>query len=97
MTAGLPCDVHSSCGGLGYLFIFNFDKAITRTNPFGMNNRNLFILLVIICVLAPGIHYFIAGRDMDNTGTRNMMVGAQVLGGFLLLFLFGRSKAGQKS
>ena len=62
-----------------------------------MNNRNLFILLVIICVLAPGIHYFIAGRDMDNTSTRNLLVSLQILGGFMLLFMFGRSRTERKS
>jgi hypothetical protein len=55
-----------------------------------MKNRNLFILLVIICVIAPGFHYFIGGKSFDNTTTRNILVGIQILGGLILLFLYGR-------
>lgn len=55
-----------------------------------MENRNLFILLVVICVLAPGVHYFMSGNNFDNTSTRNILVGLQILGGFVLLFLYGK-------
>ncbi|MCB0620775.1 MAG: hypothetical protein KDC43_05145 [Saprospiraceae bacterium] len=55
-----------------------------------MKNRNLFLLLVFICVLAPGIHYFVAGRQFDHTTLRNVLVGVQILGGIALLLLYGR-------
>jgi hypothetical protein len=58
-----------------------------------MKNRNLFILLIIICVLAPGIHYFIGGKQFDNSSIRNILVGVQIVGGLLLLFLYGRKES----
>lgn len=58
-----------------------------------MKNRNLFILLIIICVLAPGIHYFIGGKQFDNSAIRNILVGVQIIGGLLLLFLYGRKES----
>jgi len=55
-----------------------------------MQNRNLFILLVIICILAPGIYFFIAGKDSEHSMLRNALVGVQVVGGIILLIIFGR-------
>ena len=62
-----------------------------------MENRNFFILLVIICVLTPGIHYFIAGKNFDNATIRNILVGVQVLGGLILLFVYGKKPEKKKS
>ncbi len=62
-----------------------------------MENRNLFILLVIICVLAPGVHYFIAGKNFDHTLLRNVLTGIQILGGVALLVLYGRGKKGKEA
>ena len=60
------------------------------------NRNNLFILLVVICVIAPGIHYFIGGRNYDHGTVRNALVGAQILGGIALLLFFGKSRSEDK-
>jgi len=54
-----------------------------------MKNRSLFIILVIICILAPGIHYFISGNNFDNTTIRSILVGIQIVAGLALLLLYG--------
>jgi len=55
-----------------------------------MKNRNLFLFLVIICIIAPAIHYFVAGKNFDNTNVRNILVGIQALAGVALVVLYGR-------
>jgi hypothetical protein len=57
-----------------------------------MKNRNLFLLLVIIVIVAPAIHYFIAGENYENSSIRSILVGIQVLAGIVLLVVFGRRK-----
>lgn len=61
-----------------------------------MKNRNLFLFLVILVIVTPAIHYFIAGENYDNSSTRNALVGVQMVVGIALLLLFGR-KPGSKS
>ncbi|GEM_PF-1250220 len=56
-----------------------------------MKNRNFFLLLVIICIFAPAVHYFIAGKDQEHSTIRNVLVVVQIAAGVLLLFLFGRN------
>ena len=58
------------------------------TLPQSMKNRNLFLLLVIVVLVVPGIHFFIAGNNAETSSLRNVLVGVQVLVGFALLFLF---------
>jgi len=53
-----------------------------------MENRNLFVLLVIIAVLAPAIYYFVSGRNYDHTSIRSILVVFQFLGGLALLYFF---------
>jgi hypothetical protein len=65
---------------------------MNSAKPSLMKNRNLFILLVIVCVLAPGIHYFVGGRNFDNSTLRNAMTAVQILGGIALIVLYGREK-----
>jgi len=60
-----------------------------------MKNRNLFVLLVVLVVLAPGIHYFIGGADQEQTTVRNILVGLQIVGGIVLLLLYGRKPSGE--
>ena len=55
-----------------------------------MKNRNLFVFLVTIVIVAPAIHYFIAGDNFDNSIFRNILVGIQILVGIALLVFFGR-------
>ncbi len=55
---------------------------------YSMKNRNLFLLLVIVVLVVPGIHFFIAGKNAETSSLRNVLVGVQVLVGFALLFLF---------
>ncbi|MBK9256617.1 MAG: hypothetical protein IPM42_14100 [Saprospiraceae bacterium] len=55
-----------------------------------MKNRNLFFLLVAIVIVAPAIHYFIAGENYNNTSIRNILVGIQILVGVVLLVVYGR-------
>lgn len=55
-----------------------------------MKNRNLFLFLVIVFVIAPAIHYFIAGENFDNSVIRNVLVGIQALVGIVLLVVYGR-------
>lgn len=62
-----------------------------------MENRNLFITLVLACVLAPGLHYFIAGKDLDNSTIRNVLVGVQILGAIVLLLIYGKKRARKNS
>lgn len=57
-----------------------------------MQNRNLFILLVILCVLAPGIHYFVSGDNAEHSTLRNVLVGVQIVGGIALIALFGMKR-----
>ncbi|MCB0647492.1 MAG: hypothetical protein KDC49_12575 [Saprospiraceae bacterium] len=57
-----------------------------------MKNRNLFLLLVAIVIVAPAIHYYIAGENYDNTLLRNILVGVQILVGLVLLVVFGRQQ-----
>ncbi len=54
-----------------------------------MKNRSLFLFLVILVILTPAIHYFIAGESYDNSNTRNILVGIQVFVGIVLLVVFG--------
>lgn len=53
-----------------------------------MENRNLFVLLVIVTVLAPAIYFFISGRNYDHSSTRNILVVFQFLGGLALWYFF---------
>jgi hypothetical protein len=55
-----------------------------------MKNRNLFLFLVIICIIAPAIHYFIAGKNYGDTNIRSILVGVQALAGIALLIIYGR-------
>lgn len=55
-----------------------------------MKNRNLFLLLVIVVIVAPAIHYFIAGQNFDNSSVRNILVGIQIIVGIVLLVVYGR-------
>jgi len=55
-----------------------------------MKNRNLFLFLVIICIIAPAIHYFVAGKNFENANVRNILVGVQALAGVALVVLYGR-------
>jgi hypothetical protein len=57
-----------------------------------MKNRNLFLLLVIIVIVAPAIHYFIAGENYGNSSVRSVLVGIQILVGIILLVVYGRKK-----
>jgi len=57
-----------------------------------MKNRNLFLLLVILVILAPAIHYYIGGKNEENTTVRNVLVGVQIAVGVLLLLIFGIKK-----
>ena len=45
-------------------------------------------MLVIVVLVVPGIHFFIAGTNAETSSLRNVLVGVQVLVGFALLFLF---------
>ena len=55
-----------------------------------MKNRSLFLLLVIVVILAPAIHYFIGGDNQENTQIRNVLVGIQIICGVVLLIVFGK-------
>jgi hypothetical protein len=55
-----------------------------------MKNRNLFLFLIIIVIVAPAIHYFIAGENYGNSNVRNLLVGIQILVGIVLLVVYGR-------
>ncbi|MBL7979302.1 MAG: hypothetical protein JNN12_13260 [Bacteroidetes Order II. Incertae sedis bacterium] len=55
-----------------------------------MKNRNLFNFLIVICIITPGIYYFISGDQLGNTTLRNLLVVVQIVAGLLLLFLYGR-------
>lgn len=57
-----------------------------------MKNRNLFLVLVIIVIVAPAIHYFIAGNNSDNSNLRNILVGVQIFVGIILLLVFGMKR-----
>lgn len=57
-----------------------------------MQNKILVIMIIIICVIGPGIHYFIGGRNFENSNLRNMLVGLQILGGLVVIFFVGRQK-----
>ena len=57
-----------------------------------MKNRNLFLFLVILVIVTPAIHYFIAGESYYNSSTRNILVGVQVLVGIFLLVIYGRKQ-----
>ena len=54
-----------------------------------MKNRSFFIFLVILCVIVPGIHYFIAGKNSEHELLRNLLVLAQIVGGIMLIVLYG--------
>jgi hypothetical protein len=55
-----------------------------------MKNRNLFFLLIIIVIVAPAIHFFIAGKNYNSSSIRNILVGIQILVGVVLLLVYGR-------
>ena len=55
-----------------------------------MKNRNLFLFLVIICIISPAIHYFIEGKNYGDTNIRSILVGVQALAGIALLIIYGR-------
>ena len=57
-----------------------------------MNKLNQFRLLVVIIIVAPAMHYFIAGKDQEHTLIRNILVIAQIGAGLLLLLLYGRKR-----
>jgi len=54
-----------------------------------MKNRNLFILIIIVFILAPAIHFFIAGKDVEQSTLRIVLVGLQILGGIFLVIYYG--------
>jgi hypothetical protein len=58
-----------------------------------MKNRQLFLLLVVIVIVTPAIHFFISNADNDATNLRKLLVGVQMLAGLMLLFYFGRKSA----
>lgn len=60
-----------------------------------MKNRTLFLFLVILVIVSPAIHYFIAGENYENSAVRNALVAIQVLVGVALLIIYGR-KANEK-
>lgn len=43
-----------------------------------MNKLNQFRLLVVIIIVAPAMHYFIAGKDQEHTLIRNILVIVQI-------------------
>jgi len=55
-----------------------------------MKNRNLFVFLIIIFIVTPAIHYFVAGEQYDNTDFRNVVVVLQALVGLILVIMYGR-------
>ena len=57
-----------------------------------MQDRILLIMIIIICVIGPGIHYFIGGRNFDNSNVWNILVGLQIVGGLAVIFFVGRQK-----
>jgi hypothetical protein len=55
-----------------------------------MENRRVFLFLVIVFIITPGIHYFVAGEHYDNSKLRNTAVVAQIIVGLVLIFFYGR-------
>jgi hypothetical protein len=46
--------------------------------------------MVIVFIITPAIHFFIAGEQYDNTKIRNILVGIQAVVGVILIILYGR-------
>jgi|GEM_PF-4465991 len=49
------------------------------------------LIIILVCMVGPGINYFLSGRSYDNSALRNLLVVVQILGGVgLIILLRGR-------
>ena len=73
-----------------------------RIHPFYgimLYDRNKqFALLVLLFIVAPGVHFFLGGLNHEVPISRSYLVGAQVILGLVLtLFLLRKKREGEKT
>lgn len=60
-----------------------------------MKNHSYTAYFILLFMVAPGVYYFISGEHFENSIIRNSLVGVQILGGLVLVFIYSR-KTDQK-